>query len=173
MFKLYFSILETARHLRQKETSNGLEDDEEETLPAAYQTDAKFVEYEYDKLPPTTKLMIQIDGNVELQKLGYVTHIVFDVFGAVSNPLYSVRFNSPNEAQQHCIGKVVYYAPHLEDLTHTIFTDQLKSLKICDSCWDGEGECPDDELAFSDDEEEKRYMAKVRHNKHSKNWRRG
>lgn len=68
--------METARHLRQKEASNGLEDDEEETLPAAYQTDAKFVEYEYDKLPPTTKLMIQIDGNVELQKLGYVTHIV-------------------------------------------------------------------------------------------------
>lgn len=38
----------------------------------------------------------------------------------------------------------------------------LFSLKISDSCWDGEGECPDELLAFSDDEEERRYMAKKR-----------
>lgn len=34
--------------------------------------------------------------------------------------------------------------------------------KVADGCWDGEGECPDDMLAFSDDEAEKRYKVKHR-----------
>lgn len=39
--------------------------------------------------------------------------------------------------------------------------------KVSDGCWDGEGECPDDLLAFSDDEAERRYNAKRRHKKNS------
>ncbi|VDM47046.1 unnamed protein product [Toxocara canis] len=90
---------------------------------------------------------------------------VYDIFGAVSAPLYAVRFNTPEEARTHEIGMAVFYAPTDEQFTHHIFTEQLRNEKIVDPCWDGEGDCPDDELAFSDDESEKRYLAKHRRKK--------
>lgn len=90
---------------------------------------------------------------------------VFDVFGSASSPLYAVRFNSPEEAQAVKIGTEIFYAPGVEQFTRTVLTEVLKKQKIVDAGWDGEGECPDDEIAFSDDEAEKRYMAKHRHKK--------
>uniref|UniRef100_F1KVX3 H/ACA ribonucleoprotein complex non-core subunit NAF1 n=1 Tax=Ascaris suum TaxID=6253 RepID=F1KVX3_ASCSU len=87
---------------------------------------------------------------------------VYDILGAVSAPLYAIRFNTPHEANSHEVGMEIFYAPTVEEFTRHVFTEQLRKERITDPCWDGEGECPEDELVFSDDEAEKRYKAKHR-----------
>uniref|UniRef100_A0A915BM25 H/ACA ribonucleoprotein complex non-core subunit NAF1 n=1 Tax=Parascaris univalens TaxID=6257 RepID=A0A915BM25_PARUN len=90
---------------------------------------------------------------------------IYDILGAVSAPLYAIRFNTSDEANSHDIGMEIFYAPTMNEFTHHIFTEQLRKEKISDPCWDGEGECPEDEVVFSDDEAEKRYKAKHRYKK--------
>uniref|UniRef100_A0A8R1XVF9 H/ACA ribonucleoprotein complex non-core subunit NAF1 n=1 Tax=Onchocerca volvulus TaxID=6282 RepID=A0A8R1XVF9_ONCVO len=87
---------------------------------------------------------------------------VFDVFGPVIKPMYAILFNDIKEANEWKMGSAMYYAPLASQFTHTIFTEKLRQQKVADGCWDGEGECPDDMLAFSDDEAEKRYKVKHR-----------
>ncbi|KAM3729218.1 H/ACA ribonucleoprotein complex non-core subunit [Dirofilaria immitis] len=87
---------------------------------------------------------------------------IFDVFGPVARPMYAILFNDIKEANEWEMGSAMYYAPLASQFTHTIFTEKLKQEKAADGCWDGEGECPDDMLAFSDDETEQRYKVKHR-----------
>lgn len=188
------NILETCRRMRQKELLNEDDDEDVPSVPCATDARLVEHEYDnfpaiaellihvdegikLKKLGKITQIVdclvvVQCDSNVALDFDSVVFDEnrnaigqVFDIFGAVASPLYSIRFNSCDEAKQHPVGKSVFFAPDAEQYTHSIFTDQLKSLKITDSCWDGEGECPDDQLAFSDDEAEKSYMAKKRRKK--------
>uniref|UniRef100_A0A915PYA1 H/ACA ribonucleoprotein complex non-core subunit NAF1 n=1 Tax=Setaria digitata TaxID=48799 RepID=A0A915PYA1_9BILA len=92
---------------------------------------------------------------------------VFDIFGPVVKPMYAILFNDIKEANQWKVNSAMYYAPAAAQFTHRIFTEKLRQQMRCrekatDGCWDGEGECPDDMLAFSDDETEQRYKAKHR-----------
>jgi H/ACA ribonucleoprotein complex non-core subunit NAF1 len=53
---------------------------------------------------------------------------VFEIFGPVARPLYSVRFNTTEEitaAELH-VGDVVYFAPKEDAYTKHIFTQKLK-----------------------------------------------
>ncbi|VDO53462.1 unnamed protein product [Onchocerca flexuosa] len=112
---------------------------------------------------------------------------VFDIFGPVVKPMYAILFNDVKEANEWKMGSAMYYAPLASQFTNTIFTEKLRQQlgdfagiligvgiekdllkkmffreKAADGCWDGEGECPYDMLAFSDDEAEKRYKVKHR-----------
>ncbi|CAG9536558.1 unnamed protein product [Cercopithifilaria johnstoni] len=87
---------------------------------------------------------------------------VFDIFGPVAKPMYAILFNDIKGASEWRVDSAMYYAPAASQFTHTIFTEKLRQEKASDGCWDGEGECPDDMLAFSDDEAEQRYKAKHR-----------
>ena len=53
---------------------------------------------------------------------------VFEPFGPVLKPLYSVRFNSPEEIESRMIkpGMEVYYAPDAPQFTHYVFMEQLR-----------------------------------------------
>ncbi len=57
---------------------------------------------------------------------------VFDTFGPVSKPMYSVRFNSPKEIQDLKveIGQGIFYIP---DLASFVYTQPLKALKGTDA----------------------------------------
>ncbi|EFO25877.1 hypothetical protein LOAG_02605 [Loa loa] len=87
---------------------------------------------------------------------------VFDIFGPVVKPMYAILFNDIKEASEWKVGTAMYYAPAASQFTHTVLTEKLRHEKATDGCWDGDGECPDDMLAFSDDEAEQRYKAKHR-----------
>ncbi|RCN48322.1 NAF1 domain protein [Ancylostoma caninum] len=80
--------------------------------------------------------------------------VVFDLFGPVRSPLYSVRFNTKEEAAKLQVGMNVYYAPKAEQYTRTVIETQLKEPEeVCDYS-------SEDEAVFSDDEKEREYRAR-------------
>ena len=54
---------------------------------------------------------------------------IFETFGPVSCPLYSVRFNSMEHIAQHGIeiGAKVYYVPNVSEWTHYVFLEHVKA----------------------------------------------
>uniref|UniRef100_A0A914VHJ3 H/ACA ribonucleoprotein complex non-core subunit NAF1 n=1 Tax=Plectus sambesii TaxID=2011161 RepID=A0A914VHJ3_9BILA len=89
---------------------------------------------------------------------------VFEVFGPVPRPLYSIRFNSDEDAAQSglAVGAPIFCAPTEVQWTKTVFTDALRKMKGTDASWKDNDECPDNEQDFSDDEEERRHRSRRR-----------
>ncbi|KAJ3278805.1 hypothetical protein HDU76_009731, partial [Blyttiomyces sp. JEL0837] len=81
---------------------------------------------------------------------------VFETFGPVACPLYSIRFNSSDEIdrEKYAIGVKVYSAPNL---AHFVFTKQLRVQKGSDASNVYDEEVAEDEIEFSDDEQEAEY----------------
>ena len=54
---------------------------------------------------------------------------IFETFGPVSCPLYSVRFNSNEHIAQHAaeIGAKVYNVPRVSEWTHYVFLEHVKA----------------------------------------------
>ncbi|VDL74059.1 unnamed protein product [Nippostrongylus brasiliensis] len=52
--------------------------------------------------------------------------VVFDLFGPVKSPLYSIRFNSKEEAAKMTVGMKVYYAPTAEAYTKKVIEENIK-----------------------------------------------
>ncbi|KAK6178770.1 hypothetical protein SNE40_011281 [Patella caerulea] len=92
---------------------------------------------------------------------------VFEIFGPVACPFYSVRFNNCDDIKNRNIevGDQVYCAPNLEELTQYIFIDQLKQMKGSDASWKDNNEPPPKHLDYSDDEMERRTKSKKREKK--------
>ncbi|XP_050401360.1 H/ACA ribonucleoprotein complex non-core subunit NAF1 [Patella vulgata] len=92
---------------------------------------------------------------------------VFEIFGPVACPFYSVRFNNSADIKNQNIevGDQVYCAPNLEELTQYIFIDQLKQMKGSDASWKDNNEPPPKHLDYSDDELERRTKSKKREKK--------
>lgn len=95
---------------------------------------------------------------------------VFEVFGPVSTPWYSVRFNSKADIEDKDIktGMEVFYAPKKEDYTKYVFVSYLKNLKGSDASWKDDNEPPDKYVDYSDDDEEKKTRSKTRAKDRSK-----
>ncbi|KAK2160489.1 hypothetical protein LSH36_132g02013 [Paralvinella palmiformis] len=57
---------------------------------------------------------------------------VFETFGPVSTPLYSVRFNSPDQINERQLrpGLIVFYVPDAPEYTHYVFMAHLQRL-VC------------------------------------------
>lgn len=82
---------------------------------------------------------------------------IFDVFGPVKQPHYSIRFNSAQEIQEKALGKgvAIYFAPREDrQLTKFAFIDKIRQLKGSDASWEHDNEPPEAVVEYSDDEEE-------------------
>lgn len=92
---------------------------------------------------------------------------VYDVFGPVSAPLYSLAFNSASDitTQEVTLKMPVYFAPHIKDITDYVFTDKLLNLKGSDASWKNDEEPPLEVVEFSDDEEERERRRKKKEGK--------
>ncbi|KAI0800545.1 Gar1/Naf1 RNA binding region-domain-containing protein [Fomes fomentarius] len=84
--------------------------------------------------------------------LGYI----FETFGPTSEPLYQVRFNQkyPLDAEKVRVGRPVFHVPAKSNY---VFVQQLRLLKGSDASNVHDEEPGDDELEFSDDEQEAAY----------------
>jgi len=88
---------------------------------------------------------------------------VFDVFGPVVAPLYSIRFNSVQEIAERNIvlDTPVFYAPNYESpITDYVFYQQLLAVRGSDASWKHNNEPPAEYVDYSDDEQER--MAKMK-----------
>ncbi|XP_060602702.1 H/ACA ribonucleoprotein complex non-core subunit NAF1-like [Ruditapes philippinarum] len=92
---------------------------------------------------------------------------VFEVFGPVKTPWYSVRFNEVNniEAKGLKVGMPVFCAPREDSFTKFVFVDSLKTIRGSDASWEDNNEPPEKHLDYSDDEAERRAKAKRRNKK--------
>ncbi|KAJ1882207.1 hypothetical protein LPJ57_001092 [Coemansia sp. RSA 486] len=93
---------------------------------------------------------------------------IFDVFGPVSQPMYSIRFNSAQEAKEKVsVGVEVYFA---QDWSKLVVTEKLRKDKGTDASNMYDEEVSEDNMEFSDDEMER--MAKQKKKKKIQDGRR-
>ena len=78
---------------------------------------------------------------------------LFEIFGRVQQPVYSVKFNSEDEFNKFkgCKGKSVYYV--VPD-SQFLYTDSIKHIKGTDASNCHDEELPKEEQEYSDDEKE-------------------
>ncbi|KAL7750872.1 hypothetical protein RI367_003832 [Sorochytrium milnesiophthora] len=79
---------------------------------------------------------------------------LFETFGPVTGPLYSVRFVSAEDVAAVTVGAQVFHVPNL---SHWVHTQKLKKIKGSDASNRFDEEVDENELEFSDDEEEARH----------------
>lgn len=85
---------------------------------------------------------------------------VFEVFGPVQAPFYSIRFNNVKEITDNCLnvesGASIFYAHDSSEYTKFIFNlDELRRLKGSDASWNNDNEPPAECVDYSDDEQER------------------
>ncbi|KTW26420.1 hypothetical protein T552_02901 [Pneumocystis carinii B80] len=87
--------------------------------------------------------------------------LIFEVFGRVSQPLYSVRLDSQEKIDKEkiSIGKKVYIVP---EYSKYIFTKELKTNKGSDASNIHDEEVDENEQEFSDDEEEMKHKSLIK-----------
>ncbi|KAL4750690.1 Gar1/Naf1 RNA binding region-domain-containing protein [Aspergillus terricola var. indicus] len=90
-----------------------------------------------------------------------IAGVVSETLGRVENPLYAVRFPSAADIDEHGLsrGTVVYY---VVDYSTFVFTQPLKGLKGSDASNFHDEEVAEDEVEFSDDEQEAEYRRKLK-----------
>ncbi|KAI8093812.1 Gar1/Naf1 RNA binding region-domain-containing protein [Halteromyces radiatus] len=88
---------------------------------------------------------------------------VFETFGPVERPFYSVRFNDADEIDRsHAIdGAAIYYVPSYER-TQLVQVEKLKLIKGTDASNRYDEEVGAEELEFSDDEQEAAYRQSLK-----------
>lgn len=109
-------------------------------------------------MPPLNEeTVIFLEGRVSCGK-------IFEVFGPVSSPWYSLRFNSTEDIANKgiAVGTKMFCAPKVDEYTNFVFVEHLKQIKGSDASWEDNNEPPPKFMEFSDDEEEKRSKAKQR-----------
>lgn len=99
---------------------------------------------------------------------------IFDVFGPVVEPNYSIRFNSKAEIASRgiTINMPIYFVPNSPaPITEYVFVSELRKLKGSDASWFDNNEPPENVKEYSDDEQERKdrlkSKAKRRHNQSS------
>ena len=86
---------------------------------------------------------------------------VFETFGPVARPYYSVRFNDAKEINTEfgTVGASVFYVPSYQK-TQIVETEALKKIKGTDASNVYDEEVGEDETEFSDDEKEMDFRKK-------------
>ncbi|KAL7328435.1 hypothetical protein PS15p_206705 [Mucor circinelloides] len=94
---------------------------------------------------------------------------VFETFGPVARPYYSVRFNDAKEINQEFakVGQDVYFVPSYQK-TQIVETEKLRKMKGTDASNVYDEEVGEDELEFSDDEKEMEYRQRKNREKKMK-----
>ncbi|EDV21203.1 H/ACA ribonucleoprotein complex non-core subunit NAF1 [Trichoplax sp. H2] len=91
---------------------------------------------------------------------------IFETFGPVNSPYYSLRFNSKSAIERMDLipSIVVYSAPEVKDFTGYVLIEQLRRVKGSDASWKNDIEPPPDHIEYSDDEKERQEKARLRNN---------
>ena len=84
---------------------------------------------------------------------GKVLGLVFETFGSIHNPMYSIRFPSAAAIDRDLVraGKAVYYVPAQSTY---VLTQLLRSMKGSDASNMWDEEVAEEEMEYSDDEQE-------------------
>ncbi|KAF9906910.1 hypothetical protein EC991_011473 [Linnemannia zychae] len=91
---------------------------------------------------------------------------IFETFGPVARPLYSIRFNTAAEIPAQCkVGSTVYSIPSHSSV---VMTAPLKAMKGSDASNKFDEEVDDIELEFSDDEKEMEHKRMLKSAKNKK-----
>ncbi|KAL4806598.1 Gar1/Naf1 RNA binding region-domain-containing protein [Aspergillus unguis] len=90
-----------------------------------------------------------------------VAGVVSETLGRVENPLYAVRLPTAADVEERGLsrGAIVYY---VVDHSTFVFTQPLKGLKGSDASNFHDEEVAEDEVEFSDDEQEAEYRRKLK-----------
>ncbi|KAL4977286.1 Gar1/Naf1 RNA binding region-domain-containing protein [Aspergillus desertorum] len=90
-----------------------------------------------------------------------IAGVVSETLGRVENPLYALRFPTAADVEERGLsrGTVVYY---VVDHSTFVFTQPLKGLKGSDASNFHDEEVAEDEVEFSDDEQEAEYRRKLK-----------
>ena len=90
--------------------------------------------------------------------------LIFETFGAVEKPHYSIRYNDIDSIQQRQLqlNQEVFYAPQETTYTKYVFVQELRALKGSDASWEDDNEPPRFALDYSDDEQERTARAIAR-----------
>ena len=67
--------------------------------------------------------------------------LIFETFGPVKRPFYSIRFNCMDDLNRFNLtnSDAVYYSP---DFSELVATAKLLRQKGCDASWEDDKECP-------------------------------
>lgn len=84
---------------------------------------------------------------------------IYEVFGPVQAPFYSIRFNNVKEITENNLNverdSKIYYAHDSKEFTKFIFNlDELRKMKGSDASWNNDNEPPTECIDYSDDEME-------------------
>jgi H/ACA ribonucleoprotein complex non-core subunit NAF1 len=98
---------------------------------------------------------------------------IYETFGPVAGPFYSLRFNS-NEIKDSQlevqVDACIYYAPESAKYTQFIFmVDELRQAKGSDASWNNDNEPPAECIEYSDDEQEKLAKRQLKQKRIGKN----
>ncbi|KAI8328784.1 Gar1/Naf1 RNA binding region-domain-containing protein [Chlamydoabsidia padenii] len=105
----------------------------------------------------TTPFVLDMESLLVMEDGRTILGEVFETFGPVDRPFYSVRFNTVDEIPQNAVkGAKVSYVPGYER-TRLVQVEKLKLIKGTDASNRYDEEAGDDEIEFSDDEQEMAY----------------
>jgi len=102
----------------------------------------------------TSSPALDADSAVFLNKETYIGKI-FDTFGPVKTPFYSIHQSSKVDTEKLKIGTTVFFAPFSQDLSNYVFLQQLEKLKGSDASWKDDIEPTEQFVEYSDDEQER------------------
>ncbi|KAJ2747589.1 hypothetical protein GGI20_000414 [Coemansia sp. BCRC 34301] len=91
-----------------------------------------------------------------------VLGLVYDVFGPVSRPMYTVRFKGGEVHPQAVVGRGVFFSPGWVKM---LATEKLR-VRGTDASNEYDEEVGEDAMEFSDDEEERVHRKNVKKNRH-------
>ncbi|CAO3613603.1 unnamed protein product [Cunninghamella echinulata] len=93
---------------------------------------------------------------------------IFETFGPIARPFYSVRFNTKAEMPNTSIGTKVFWVPSYAK-SQTVQVEVLKLIKGSDASNEYDEEIDENEMEFSDDEKELEYRQMRKRVKRSTN----
>ncbi|BGP30477.1 hypothetical protein JCM10296v2_002232 [Rhodotorula toruloides] len=101
------------------------------------------------------------EGTVVCWEDKTVIGTIFETFGSVQQPFYSIRFPSsaPPDRTVFTISRPVFYSPNLASF---VFTRDLRHIKGSDASNIWDEEVAAHEVEFSDDEEEAEYRKRIK-----------
>lgn len=97
---------------------------------------------------------------------------IFDTFGTVTEPHYSIRYTNTDQIKERALelNQEIYFYPQPDRvITKFAFVDELKKIKGTDASWENDNEIPPtvDPGEYSDDEDERRARkGRTNSNKH-------
>lgn len=109
--------------------------------------------------PSDTEISVLVEDSPVFNKSHQTVGKVFEVFGKVSNPKYTMKYRSVDEMDPDSIlvGNTVYFAPQLSTY---VFTNKLKAQKFTDASNAFDEELDEKDQEFSDDEKEAAFKKK-------------